>query len=408
MMQRIGLRAWPWPAMAVLGAALLASAGLRADDALTVDFGEEPAAVSATAAATPAATVAAPALSPSPTRTPTSEPSIQAEAAPAAATATAASPAAGQGSDEGVVLVAPGTESPADSLATFGIESPFSGGAAQPGAIGAPGEGGGEGGLELSTGSGEGEGNISLVGPNGKGQPALDSYSVVERAGGILSEDELRVDGIISQSKDAGLLIGANDVVFLQMEQGRQVYPGSEYTVFQERGVVNDPADQTELGKLVAVLGVVKVTRVDGENVMGRVTALYQAMQPGDELVLRDVGKLRYLASLRGAGRELAGDLKGDIVCIQGHKDQAAENDIVYLDFGSRQGVVPGIEFTAYRPVKAPGEAVESGTFFSPMPSEPAGRLGLLRILSTERGTCAARVVRAVDPLEIGDEVRYR
>lgn len=170
---------------------------------------------------------------------------------------------------------------------------------------------------------------------------------------------------------------------------------------------MEDPIDQSELGKLIDTRGVLRVTQVEGEDVLARITVMYQTMEPGDELVLRDVGKLRYLQETRQTGRELAGDLKGEIACIQDSQEQATSSDVVFLDFGSRQGVVPGTEFTVYRDAVTGPDGEQVSPLDFPV-AQSTGRLGLVEVISTELDTCAARVVKALSPLQVGDKVRYR
>lgn len=264
-----GCRWWRPGGWAALGFLLLAASSVRADEPLTVDFGEI--SESPTASASPAPGAFTPLPTSAATTQPANAPSLTATSAtwtptPAASPseAMAVSPQAqametavqdaggeavsptSENSDEGVVLVAPGTESPADSLATFGIESPFgiaNGNKGPQGTSPSESSGEGENGLEMGVDSTQepGQAQVSMVGPNGQSLPQLDRYSLVERAGAILSEAELRVDGRIDRNKNGSELIGMNDDVFLKIEQGKQVYPGSGSTGFSRRGCRGRP-----------------------------------------------------------------------------------------------------------------------------------------------------------------------
>jgi hypothetical protein len=317
--------------------------------------------------------------------------------------------AAADEKDEGVIILSPGGASPEDSLAAFGIESPFEtmknlrspmGGPA----VGANEEEGAGVALELAapetTDFGE---KVSVMTEEGKPVKGLDQYTVAERAGEIDSDEEARIDGTIVQEKNGRNIIVFGQTVYLRMEEGRQVYPGSEYIVFREDGQVERPSDRKTMGTLVEVGGIIKITRVEGEYIQARVVQIYDKIHPGDKAKLRDPVKLAYLSAVRQS-HDVSGDLNGAVIAIKGRLANANAGDIVYMDFGRVQGAVPGLRLTAYRPL----DEAPSGEMAWAEESKVVGNLGLVEVISTQKSTSTGRVVRAGSPLKAGDRLRFR
>jgi hypothetical protein len=309
---------------------------------------------------------------------------------------------------EGLVIIAPGAASPEDSLAVFGIESPFDTRRERPG-IGSPrtapfgGEEGTGEAIELgSPDTTDFSEDLSLeTASGGSPQGGLEDYIRVERAGGILTESEIRIDGTVHREKNNSDFATLGKTVYLKMAEGRQVYPGTEYVVFKETGLVQPDKEKPVIGMKIENMGVLRILRVDSEWVMSRVVQVYDTIEPGDKIRLRDPERQRYLTSLRADRNRLPADLEGKVASIQGIKAMAVQNDIVHLDFGRADGCVPGLRFGVYRDVESAG-ATNADRI------DPVGRIGLLEVISTRLKTSTARVVNIGTPVRVGDRIRYR
>ncbi len=311
--------------------------------------------------------------------------------------------------DEGLVIIAPGASSPEDTLESFGIDSPFNW------------RGRGRGRKDMDAPAGtregpEGEEAIEINAPEssdfrsgekvdvesaGRSQSA-ENYDHVEKAGFVVSGSDSSFDLVVAAEKNKKTLFARGAVFYASAEPGRQVYPGSVYTVFRDMGKVSSGPERRELGIAIRAVGVAKVIRVDSEAILMRVEKQYDALRPGDRLRLRDPDRARHFGSLRQASGEAAPSaLTGMVAAPQQLQESARAGQYVYLDFGRGQGLTPGMRLAVYR------DQVPVTDNLNEVPG-PTGKVGELEVVSVQRHTATARVTKSVIGLQAGDRVRNR
>jgi hypothetical protein len=308
-----------------------------------------------------------------------------------------------QDSENGLMIIAPGAATAEDSLESFGIDSPFNwknNGKAvlDPGKAVA-----GEEALELSApDSSDLKERVRVETGEGAALPSDADYDLVERAGLVVGASEYRVDGRLARTKDGQYFAKRGTQVALRMEPGRQVYPGSIYTVFRESGVLRGTREQQrEIGMLLRNVGVLKVVRIEGEEVLARVEKQYETIREGDLVRLRDPDRLRYYNSVRQGATALGLDLQGEVVGVDPLKMVAKPGDIVYLDLGRSQGLAPGVKLSLYRPAEELGVDDVRAV-------KVTGRLGQVLVVNVSHDSSVARIIRSSGEVRIGDRVRYR
>jgi hypothetical protein len=422
-----------------LAGVLIASAAavpLRAADAepvLEVDLGAKP---TDTATATPVPTPVPTdtPVPPTPTALPTASSGPESPTAAAGDSATASadasataagqdlSPAAsagpdlkqvtfdkGQQGEDGLMIIAPGAASPEDSLESFGIDSPFNwrarrGQTLQPGKDAAEANAEGQGDeLQLSApDSSSLEDRVSVENGEGETLPSDLDYDKIERAGEVVNATEYRVDGHVARTKD-GQTFGKEGVqVALQMEPGRQVYPGSVYTLFRDAGMLSSSGDDPhEVGQLIENVGVLRVTRIEGDEVLGKIEKQYTTILSGDLIRLRDPDRLKFYATLREGPGTAPLDLKGEVIGLVAGGMMAHQGDPVYLNLGRAAGVVPGMRLLLWREAEQLDADDERQL-------KATGRIGMVEVISVTHDACVARVVHCLGEVRLGDKVRYR
>lgn len=305
--------------------------------------------------------------------------------------------------EDGLMIIAPGAATAEDSLESFGIDSPFNWKTKEKRTLDPRKDAGGDEALELAAPeSSDLRERVRVETSEGAELPSDTDYDKVERAGLVVSASEYRVDGHLARTKDGQYFAKKGTQVALQMEPGRQVYPGSLYTVFREQGVLRrHEGDQQEIGMLLRNVGVLKVVRIEGEEVLARVEKQYETIREGDLVRLRDPDRLRYYNSVRQGASNVPLDLKGEVLGMPSPKLVANPGDIVYLDLGRAQGLAPGSKLTLYRPadVLAAGEARDL---------KVTGRMGQVQVINVSRDSSVARVLRSNGEVREGDRVRFR
>lgn len=84
-------------------------------------------------------------------------------------------------------------------------------------------------------------------------------------------------------SRDSGQAIfSAGDPVFL--EEAASLEPGGHYVIYRQEGVATHPRDGRTLGEIVAFVGTVDVSGVEGERAVGRLGPACGELEVGDRI----------------------------------------------------------------------------------------------------------------------------
>ena len=126
------------------------------------------------------------------------------------------------------------------------------------------------------------------------------------------------------------MILGANDTLYLKLNNPHDVAPGDLYTVYRRARKVFHPVTGDYLGFIVIRLAVVQVTQADHALTTVEVVRSYGVIAPGDPVmryeqpvVSEESSQVSDAAELRGMVVELPADKSMTLV---------AQSDIVYLD----------------------------------------------------------------------------
>lgn len=169
-------------------------------------------------------------------------------------------------------------------------------------------------------------------------------------------EEKPSVDTVISKAYDRGIGIVTNDIPnrgrILHTEEGWNSAgiggtilidaPGAKvgefYGVYRDRGKVKHPSRWTgSPGNLLSDVGIIEVVASDSTKQLGRIKRAFIGIETGD--ILGPVPPMPVVAE-NEKGRMLKVD--GTIVAVQHFNAIAGVDDIVYLDLGQEDGLVPG------------------------------------------------------------------
>ncbi|MEW6595092.1 MAG: LysM peptidoglycan-binding domain-containing protein [Thermodesulfobacteriota bacterium] len=122
--------------------------------------------------------------------------------------------------------------------------------------------------------------------------------------------------------------------IFIQAADARV---GAAYGVYRDFGKVSHPGTfRLSPGRLLAEIGTVEIVALQGDRQLAKITTSYDAVQQGDLLgpLSAPVPELTL--------RDRLDALEATVVAVESSRLVAGPQDIVYLDAGSEQGVVPG------------------------------------------------------------------
>ncbi len=215
-------------------------------------------------------------------------------------------------------------------------------------------------------------------------------------ASGILSEEELKKSGGVVGSYEERTLLAQNDLVYVQLREGERASAGDRYAVFRAGSTVYHPKTGKALGKIYRILaeadivdpgkGGVALARIQSSQDVVRVGDGVKKWEPSDGTVVP-----------RTSTRQLEGYVVGRLQ----EQEQIAQNDVVFIDLGAKDGIEPGDELS----VLEPGRMVKTftGEGEVQLPDKDVGTLVVMRV---GRTASTALVVASTQVLSVGAPVR--
>jgi chemotaxis protein MotB len=195
--------------------------------------------------------------------------------------------------------------------------------------------------------------------------------------------EQIPIEGTVAKTAYNRQVVGHGDTVYLRMQFPEDVVPGSLYTVYRKSRKVFHPANGHYLGNLIAIIGVVQVTKIDGNLATAKVEQGYMWIAPGDLVMAFASPSVEEVAVSDGRL-----DTTGMIVDIQIPRTLVAQSNIVFLDLGRVDGLQVGDRLDVLRSRRG----------------FPTESIGELKILATEDMTSTALVSNAVMPVAVGDQ----
>jgi len=201
--------------------------------------------------------------------------------------------------------------------------------------------------------------------------------ALIDASGYII--DNIESSGVITGSPEEKVLFADGDNVTLLLKDNASV--GDRFTIFKSPAPVSHPKTGKRVGVLFVPLGEIEITGVQGRDAAGRIIKSYTYSSQGDQ-----IQPGRSSAPPAEVAKAVAPDLSGYI--IESHEGRMlnAEYNIVYLDKGAEDGVIPG-------------------TTFYVIGEERHDIVGEVRVISVQAATSTALVIKSVEPFETGSKI---
>jgi len=217
--------------------------------------------------------------------------------------------------------------------------------------------------------------------PSGKTVPVkearfLASAELIAQAGYIAKKTEKA--GIILGSETEHRLFGLDDHVYVDLP-GAAV--GQRFSVFREIKEVVHPVTREPLGTLIEILGALEITAVESGGTTAVITASFT-----------DISQGAFLGSYYDEEAPLVSavprtpDIGGYVVEIRERRKMVGgEYDILYIDKGANDGILPGDIFTLRR--HPPSDSPYAGLY---------KEIATIQVLRTEPETATAMVLHSI------------
>lgn len=184
------------------------------------------------------------------------------------------------------------------------------------------------------------------------------------------------------------LLVGMGDTIYLKLANVEAAAPGDYFTLYRRVQEVFHPLRGNYLGELYLIVGIVKVTKVTQDLVTVTVTRSYGQITPGDG-VMRFVPPPPLEPAMAGRRQP---ELPGTVVAVPPPRFLVAQQQVVYIDWGLKDGLAVGDRIEVHRT----GSAL------------PVRKVGELKVLALEDSTAAAVIVASTSPLLRGDRLTLK
>jgi hypothetical protein len=222
---------------------------------------------------------------------------------------------------------------------------------------------------------------------------------------GFIAETMEGIGKIVAAKLDKVQFV-AEDEIYLSFRKGISVKKGDQFTIFRVGNPIIHPITQKVIGRRVMILGTAVITKTsEGEAQTALITRSYEAMIIGDEVT-------PYFAPREElAVKTLEQPLYGWIVAEQRTgKLEFVEGDVVYIDLGEEDRVLPGSIFNVLRrgavveyPVDDANKKIKKKeTVKVKLPDELIARLVVIK---TQQKTSTAVIVQTRLSVYVGDEV---
>lgn len=208
----------------------------------------------------------------------------------------------------------------------------------------------GESGPDSDGVSSEDTGGVQVSGRIGYGGPP----SMRLMTSGFVTPQEIQAAGKITGSFSEGEMLTVPDTIYLNFPNKAQAKLGDRYLIFRSAGEVKHPAKQGTQGHLTLVLGVARVTKLEGEMVSARIERAFQEINRGDlvgpygEELVRDV-------TPKPNEKQLSGYI---LTTLTPYLTIYGEQHVVVIDLGRADGVQTGNTFSVIRQGEGGGKFV--------------------------------------------------
>ncbi len=208
-----------------------------------------------------------------------------------------------------------------------------------------------------------------------KPQRRLLSPDIILSAGYI--EDQITRVGSIISTPSGMTMVGKGDDVYISVNG--PVSKGQKFYTFKSYGVVNHPITGKPLGELIEITGVIEVTGKEGSYTRARVLKSFSEIQVGSYL------DNYYDVTPLDITKERKGKAHGVIVAGKDLRYLTGRLDVVYLDRGVRDGLLPGDVLTVLSS------------------DDPRRPIGKIRVISARNTTSVAEVIESTQEIVKGD-----
>lgn len=166
-------------------------------------------------------------------------------------------------------------------------------------------------------------------------------YSPIDKIG-FIRKDPVIPSGVILKVKDDKEMISAGDLVFIRARGDMNLTAGSKYSVYRTSKPIIDKKTEALIGTQHYLTGIVEITKIEPRFAVARVVQSYRTIEVGNLLMpyKRRSPKIELTQSKKG--------LNGELIISEEPANIIGDNDIAFIDKGSKDDVKLGQQYNIY------------------------------------------------------------
>jgi hypothetical protein len=181
-----------------------------------------------------------------------------------------------------------------------------------------------------------------------------------------------------------------DDIVYVNIRSTEDVNIGDKYIMFNRLNKVKHPVTGREYGRLIKILGILRITAKDSPGMYtARITLSFDVSGKGTMLM-----PYQEPTPIYDTPQTKTKDIAGYILEVMDGRTISGQHDIVYLDKGGADGVEPGDRFVVYT-------GPEESNF-------PRKLVGETQVILIKEHTSTAVVRKSTNILIKGDQVESK
>jgi hypothetical protein len=239
----------------------------------------------------------------------------------------------------------------------------------------------------------EGADEVLLVEGEGYGRVRQTGYVLVEKAGFI--SDNFEGDGFLYTFENKDML-SQGDSVYVKLTAGKEIKKGTELMIYDDSELITSKFDNSFSGKLIKVRGVARVVEKVQDNIWKtKIIKSYDIIHKNEKIKVRKELK-DYASKLYMKINSRTKEATGHILKAQHGQIQVSNRDVVYIDIGLDQGILPGDRLDVIR---------ETENTETRMPDH-YDILGKIMVINSMKKSSVAIVIEQTDILGTGMVVK--
>ncbi len=221
------------------------------------------------------------------------------------------------------------------------------------------------------------------------------------RGTGFITSKPLPSWGSIVGTKDTAVHLTEGEVVYLRLWAGKAATVGDRFTIMHVGDPVSHPLTRKALGNMVTISGELVVLEVTGDVVLGKIHKSNRAIYVGDQIAPPSAPIAETIPVRISANR-----IEGIVIAPVEEEENITQKELIFIDRGSRDGVIVGDLFTIYRSgLKERGKDYGLETRKMGGESLPNIKVGEAVVVSFQEETSTALVTHSSESIYVGDRV---